>query len=132
MFAQNPVPYHMFRRVNPEWYETLARYCPNDDLLRVVRPLLPDTWNIHRGIVWFHASPVDSTYVTQGWKIHVSATPSNCAEIAHYTTTVCVEHQVAFKFAVDRHMVFLMTSKGWDRPGSGKFITIYPSTDQQF
>ena len=122
----------MFRRVSTEWYETLERYQPQDNLLSIVLPLLPSAWHIRRGTVWFYVNPFHATHNTQGWKIHVSATPSNCDKILYHTTTVCVEHQISFKFAVDRYVVSLMTSKGWDRPGSGKVITIYPSSDQQF
>ena len=123
--------YH-FCHVCPETYESLDHYHPEDELLRVVRAVVPTAWVMQRDGPWLHARPPGVKLPQQGWKIHVSATPPNCDEVLRRAAAVCVQEAVAFKFAVDRRLVALLTSKGWSREASGKFITVYPADDAHF
>lgn len=126
------IPYLQFCMAHNDWYEHLERYIPSDELLRVVRTAMPPDWRIERSQVWFLVRPAHPQLRQQGWKIHVSATPLNCAQILQQTAAICFEQRATFKFAVDRHMVDLMSSKGWSRPSSAKCITVYPQDDDHF
>lgn len=117
---------------HPEFYETLDRYKPQDDLLNTVRSLLGDDWRIIRNGVWYQCLPTVPNIRFQGWKIHISATLSNCEEILQAAVPIFVQNGVTFKFACDKRMLTLMNSKLWDRGGSGKFVTAYPTNDSQF
>ena len=125
-----PNLHHFYAQVDSEWYESFDRYSPDDEFLRVVRPLLPTTWRIQRDGVWFGVHPPTSSQLPrQGWKIHVSAVPEDSKHVLHQVAIICVKHETPFKFALDKHLLRLMNSKGWSRPASGKFITIYPIGD---
>src|SRR5690606_40347474 len=56
-----PNLHHFYAQVDSEWYESFDRYSPDDEFLRVVRPLLPTTWRIQRDGVWFGVHPPTST-----------------------------------------------------------------------
>lgn len=68
----------------------------------------------------------------QGWKIHVSAHPGNAERILRAVSAYCSEKRVSFKFALDFNVLEFLNSKAMSRGGSGKFITIYPSSTAQF
>jgi tRNA A-37 threonylcarbamoyl transferase component Bud32 len=68
----------------------------------------------------------------QGWKIHVSATPTNAENIVDLVWNYCIKNQIAFKFLRSRSAVMLASSKYWSRSASGKFITLYPDSDDKF
>jgi serine/threonine protein kinase len=61
----------------------------------------------------------------QGWKVHVSATPSNSEEVAKLIQRYCQQNGLSFKVARSRHACYLINSKLWPRASSGKFSTIY-------
>jgi serine/threonine protein kinase len=115
-----------------EWYETIERYQPGDELLRIVRALLPPTWRLTRRASWFSVIPPACPLPKQGWKIHVSATPDNCEEILRQTAIFCITQEVAFKFSLDTFCVRLSTSTLWPREACGKFLTIYPLHEHHF
>ena len=89
-------------------------------------------WQISRDGVWSHVHPERIDLPFQGWKVHVSATPSNGAAILSDVATIALADGVPFKFALDENTLSLMGSKGWYRGGSGKFITLYPPTFEAF
>lgn len=127
-----PFFYYSFYQAHPEWYESFDRYRPGSELFRIARSIVPPTWRVQRDGVWNHAAPPKGQLPEQGWKIHISATPLNCQAVLRRTVEICVEKEIAFKHLVDRHLVSLTTWKGWARESSGKFITIYPSSDRHF
>src|SRR5437762_7721718 len=124
--------YQLHALFHRDWYETSERYQPGNELLQIVRSFLPVTWRLVRGGPWFSVSPAGQTLPKQGWKIHVSATLSNCEQILRQTAAFCVEREVAFKFFLDTYCVRLCSSSIWPREGSSKFITIYPQNEQHF
>lgn len=116
-----------------------AHYIPAEDFIAIVTPLIEDSpfdWVVHRADVWTHIMPdTDSSIYklpNQGWKVHVSATNLNCKEILEAVAKLAISSCIQFKFANDVDTLRLMTSKRWTRGGSGKFITVYPSSDRQF
>jgi len=127
------IPKLKFLITHKVFYESLERYVPDRrSHLEPVRELLPRDWEVLRQGVWFLAGPPQKALPLQGWKIHLSATEQNGLPLLRQVVPLLVGRNVAFKFAVDKRMLSLMTSKGWDRGSSGKFITIYPDNERQF
>lgn len=92
---------------------------------------LPSTWLRGSSGPWVMCTPADVELRQQGWKIHVSATPENAANILASTAETCVRGHVPFKFIGTREQLITRNSKSADRSASGKFITIYPRDDDQ-
>lgn len=113
-------------------------YRPADDLIDMVNGMIAECggkWSAHRSDVWTHVVPareIGDELPLQGWKIHVSAHGDNCHAILARTAALAFAHGVQFKFANDVDTLRMMTSKRWSRGGSGKFITLYPVTDDKF
>ncbi|MEH6420337.1 class III lanthionine synthetase LanKC [Pseudomonas sp. CGJS7] len=129
-----------FMGADDRFYEPVySHYQPTAELLDLVEPMLQaqqPRWEAQRSGVWSHVTPAPGTkpilLPKQGWKIHVSANEGNCRDILIKVATLALEHRVPFKFANDINTMKLMTSKRWNRGGSGKFITLYPPTDEEF
>lgn len=125
--------YQLFYRYSSrEWYDNFQSYIPTSELIDIIKNELPADWKHMRKSNWYSVNSPSSTLIRQGWKIHISATPQNCEEVLRIVTKVCVRYQVSFKFQTDRRLVMFSSGKGWSREASGKFITIYPSNEQQF
>lgn len=121
------------------FYEPVeVHYNPSTEFSSVVNAMLSERgkhWEIWRSGVWSHVRPAKgggSKLPTQGWKIHVSATDESCHELLRKVVPILLDHDVQFKFANDLNTLKMMTSKRWSRGGSGKFITVYPTTDEMF
>lgn len=99
-----------------------------DEFSSQIEPL-PDGWGTETRDVWLVARPVGGELAGQGWKAHVSATPSNAVEVLRITRDYCVEHAVAFKYLRTSSILLARNSKYAARQASGKFITIYPDAD---
>ena len=115
-----------YTRADRWFYEPLSRYRAHDEYLRLVVPLLPMAWTLHREAQWLVASPPDHVIPDQGWSIEASARPCDAERVLRATATVCVEAGRRFQFTADRKLHELTNSKGWPRAHSGRFITIYP------
>lgn len=68
----------------------------------------------------------------QGWKIHLSATMDNAQEILQVASKIMFKYQITFKHINDKQSLFYVNSKNGDRISSGKFITIYPNSNEIF
>ncbi len=121
---------------NMQFYESIEYYQPQEDqLLSLVKELLPDDWKFSRRDVWFGSNPPGELFnrlPAQGWKIHISSSISNAGAILRAVVPILVQHNINFKFALDLNILSLMNSKGWGRQGAGKFITVYPLDQPQF
>lgn len=125
---------------NELFYEPLEKHYKNrDEYANVIKTLLADApraWRVSRDGFWIHANPQPEEagvetpefypLPKQGWKVHVSATLKNDLSILERVARVAMGKGVPFKFALDRDVYSLMTSKVWARGGSGKFMTLYP------
>jgi serine/threonine protein kinase len=112
-----------------------SAYEPSEEYMAIVRNLLAQSaseWSAEPDGFWFHVHPKGRTLPAQGWKIHVSATVSNSESILRQAAPILIDAGVAFKCSVDRNVLSLMGSKGWNRGGSGKFMTIYPTDLDSF
>jgi serine/threonine protein kinase len=122
--------------VHPEFYELIDYYQPQEEeLLDVVKAMLPDAWQYFRNGVWFGCkSPVEDVRPLpgQGWKIHVSSSTENAADTLKIVVPILRDHGVSFKFALDLRILTFMNGKSWVRQGAAKFITIYPVDEEHF
>jgi serine/threonine protein kinase len=118
------------------FYEPAEKhYQPLHDYITLVTELVKSftfDWIVSRDGFWYHVHPKQFSLPVQGWKVHVSATPQNGASILKKTVKVALQHKVPLKFALDRNVLSTMGSKRWNRGGSGKFITLYPSSLSSF
>lgn len=122
-----------FCLLNDTYYESLDAYLPQSpEYKHIIDSCLPSDWSLfHKGI-WYHARPASSAPTLQGFKIHVSATTSFAEDLLKKVIPLLVTGNVAFKLVADPFMLDFVNSKNFPRGSSGKFITIYPETEQHF
>lgn len=78
---------------------------------------------------WTSWTPTGTELPDQGWKIHVSATPSSAPEALARASAVCHSEALPYKHLSSPGVLFEANSKDADRSASGKFITIYPPSE---
>lgn len=89
-------------------------------------------WTSARSGFWHRMEPPDGKRREQGWKLHVSATPLSSPVVLARAAEVLVRRGCPFKFAAGLQEVVLLVSRNYDRGGAGKFITAYPSGDEEW
>ncbi|MGJ0119677.1 class III lanthionine synthetase LanKC [Williamsia sp. MIQD14] len=87
---------------------------------------LPAGWHRLPGEDWTMIVDTGVTLPLQGWKIHVSATHHNAAEVLARCWSYLVDGGHAFKHLRSQAVLLRRNGKYGDRSGSGKFVTIYP------
>lgn len=92
---------------------------------------LPAGWLRQLWNGWEGWTPRDWKPRLQGWKIHISTDLQNAAETLSRVSRICVSRSTAFKFLPNLAELTNSNSKQGDRGSSGKFITIYPDSDDQ-
>ncbi|QNE78831.1 lantipeptide synthetase [Streptomyces finlayi] len=97
-----------------------------------VRGMAPEGWSHSRRGDWLSYSPEGLRLPPQGWKIHVSAALDNAASVLDRVVAHCLEHRLAFKCVPSPGLLALRNAKYADRAGSGKFITVYPPSEDAF
>jgi hypothetical protein len=122
---------NVFTFVEREFFETISNYKITSEYVDELKALLPEDWNIIRSGVWVAASN-GMRYPPQGFKIHISSIPKHAREVLRLVVPECVRREVHFKIAGDPNLLNLLNSKLHDRGHSGKFMTIYPPTDEAF
>nr|MDT0663380.1 class IV lanthionine synthetase LanL [Micromonospora sp. DSM 115978] len=91
-----------------------------------------DGWRVERSRRWCHVRRPDRPLRTQGWKLHLSATPLSAPLVLVAAARVLVAGRCQFKFATDLAAVKDLTDGRADRGGGGKFLTVYPADDEEF
>lgn len=112
-----------------DYYEPLNQCSSGEEYRRVARDHVPDNWSVHRENLWFAVRPSNVSPPSQGFKIHVSATPLNALHILDLALPICIKHQTTLKFVASHRILQVINSKNYSRGGSNKFITIYPSAE---
>ncbi len=125
-------PLFFFSFLHREFFETLERYRPGGELLRLVEERRPQGWQITPGGFWTSCIPPNHQMKLQGWKIHISGTTVTAIELLSRIVPLLIEKRVAFKFCSDLKMVALSTNKNWYRTAAGKVLTIYPESTGKF
>lgn len=92
---------------------------------------LPDGWSRSFDADWCHVVPPEAELPEQGWKIHVSATLVNAGDLLADVAKYCIDNALMFKFIRSAAVLLMRNSKYGDRSASGKFMAIYPTTDDQ-
>jgi serine/threonine protein kinase len=74
---------------------------------------------------------IETIVQPQGWKVHISATPSIAKAVLEAVLPIFAKQSVTFKFLSDMQVVRWSVNKNWPRSSCGKFLTIYPRTDDE-
>ncbi|MER5636101.1 class IV lanthionine synthetase LanL [Kitasatospora sp. NPDC002227] len=98
----------------------------------ILRRLGGDDWHVTPGEFWCWVAPAGTLLRSQGWKLHVSATPLSAPMVLARVVKVLAAERAAFKFAGTPARLTELVSARHDRAGGGKFITVYPEDDEQF
>ena len=119
--------YEAFCLTDPVFYDLPVSGPDGDDgFVATVRRPLPEGWRCFPMNIWTVVHRDGATLPMQGWKIHVSACPSNAAGVLQRTWDYCIEHGMCFKFLGTETALLAQNAKYADRSGSGKFMTLYP------
>ncbi|MDX2057234.1 MAG: class III lanthionine synthetase LanKC [Gemmatimonadales bacterium] len=123
---------YLFTLVDRSYYEPLDCHATRTaDYADLLRRRLPASWRIHRESIWCHCTPPVSDTPAQGWKIHISTTVQESSQLLAATIPVLTTAAVPFKVAADRFICALLMSKTWPRGGAGKFMTVYPRSNEE-
>ncbi|MEU6735629.1 lipopolysaccharide kinase InaA family protein [Streptomyces physcomitrii] len=101
-----------------------------DVLFPLHRAELPEGWAREIRSEWIMYSRADVPLPWQGWKIHVSATTANAEELLTAVSAHCFAARLPFKALSGMPTLRQRNSKYADRGGSGKFLTLYPPTEE--
>ena len=133
--------YEVYALADRHFYETPDRLSvPGTDtaapLFDTARREIPEGWSSARIGDWLTLTPLDEDGgplpgPAQGWKIHASATRANADRIAALVWDYCVPRRIPFKFVPGPHLLHLRNTKYAGRDTSGKFVTVYPSDEDQ-
>ncbi|MFE5557144.1 class IV lanthionine synthetase LanL [Streptomyces sp. NPDC056544] len=106
------------------------------DLEILLRQALQDTgtearWTIDADDMWCRLARESESgnRRRQGWKLHVSATAASAPEVLAKALDVLLREESGFKFVRFLEQVSALNSRATPRGSSGKFITVYPSSD---
>jgi len=122
----------LFCILDPEYYEDLANYrsASQPDYGTQIGGLLPETWIVKPDGICYYAQPRKASVPEQGFKIHLSATEANASRLLDATVAQIAEHGCSFKVVADNRALRLVNSKNFPRARSGKFVTVYPQTQE--
>ncbi|MFI9173818.1 class III lanthionine synthetase LanKC [Streptomyces lincolnensis] len=132
--------YEVYALADRHFYETPDRLSTEGGqaapLFEAARRAVPEGWDASRIGDWLTLTPLgpDGAPVAgpaQGWKIHASATRVNAERIAAIVWDYCVPRRIPFKFVPGPHLLHLRNTKYAARDTSGKFVTVYPSDEEQ-
>src|SRR5262245_7003460 len=99
---------------------------PDDaDAHALVGRRLPDGWEVKHDDTWTFFRPTAGTVPEQGWKVHVSATPTDADDTIDIVAKYCFARLVHFKVLTHRQTHLRLNGKYAPRGRSGKLITIY-------
>ncbi|MCK2244159.1 MULTISPECIES: class IV lanthionine synthetase LanL [unclassified Crossiella] len=91
----------------------------------LARPESPQ-WTVRPEEFWCYMEPPAGRRRTQGWKLHLSATPLSAPLVLARAAEVLLRRECPFKFAATLARVEELGSRRCDRGSGGKFLTAYP------
>ncbi len=119
--------YPVFARADRLFYEHPGRArAAADDPAFVAT--VPASWRRADDGIWAYYEPAGAVLPEQGWKIHLSTTPAAAPAILRIVSDHCVRGRLPFKHLSRESVLAASNGKDAGREGSGKFVTIYPST----
>lgn len=92
---------------------------------------LPPGWERERTGPWVVLRPLGVELPDQGWKVHVSATPHNAAELVGLVVRWALDNGVTVKFLSGPTLVLAHNLKYAPRPSGGKVLALYPRDDDE-
>jgi hypothetical protein len=122
----------IYSQHHPRWFESIRCYSPTREHLDELERVLPRDWHVRRGDWWYFVAPPDSVLPPQGWKLHVSASTDESVDVLRRALPVLRDEAATFKVVLDPRVAAWMNGKNWPRGGSGKLVTIYPSSLERF
>ncbi|NJO66111.1 MAG: hypothetical protein HC832_00315 [Leptolyngbyaceae cyanobacterium RM1_405_57] len=122
----------LYTQFHPRWFESVQHYEPSDEYINVYSKIIPTSWHLQRKGLWYYAAPDQATLPAQGWKLHISVCTEDSEALLLKTLPIILEEAVYFKFLLDPRITSLINGKLWFRNSSGKFVTIYPTSLDQF
>ncbi len=108
----------------------------NSALTRVLDSVLSttgekDRWEVQGDDFWRYLTPNKENRRAQGWKLHVSATQASAETVLVRSLPVLLGSNSPFKFASTIDHAALLNARHTPRGHSGKFITVYPDSDEE-
>jgi hypothetical protein len=88
-------------------------------------------WQVTPGDVWCSVTPPGPLARSQGWKLHLSATPASAQTVLARAVPELLKAGCAFKIASTIEVVDQLNARHTSRGLSGKFVTIYPRSDEE-
>lgn len=108
-------------------------YSKKPEFTSIVAELIPHHWTMnYQGGVWCQAIAPNVNVPKSGFKIHLSSSFYDASAMLNAIVPVLVEKNVTFKFLVDKFSLSFMNSQQCNKGSSGKFITIYPTNQNEF
>ncbi|WP_342472990.1 class III lanthionine synthetase LanKC [Metasolibacillus sp. FSL H7-0170] len=121
---------------NRYFYEDVSKISAKDEYINIVKDILKDNedeWRISRSNIYINLhNTLVSSLPKQGWKIHISSNVCNAYEILGIVSKLAKKERFNFKFYMDSYIHQITTEKPYSRSQSGKFITIYPESEENF
>jgi hypothetical protein len=121
--------YQQFCLADRRFYDLPERVASRHGRFALADAEPPSGWSAAESDGWSHRYPHDPALPPQGWKLHVSTTLDQAERVLDMVFAACIERGLAFKFLSSAQALSMRNAKYADRAGSGKFITIYPPTD---
>ncbi|MET8586389.1 class IV lanthionine synthetase LanL [Streptomyces collinus] len=87
-------------------------------------------WSVGADEMWCRLTPAGGMGRRQGWKLHVSATSVSAPEVLVRSLDVLLREESGFKFVRCLEQVSALNSRATPRGSAGKFITVYPPSDE--
>lgn len=113
------------------FYDESSKWAAAQKSYRQAEETPPEGWITARKGPWFNYMCTSVQLPKQGWKIHVSARMETAQQVLDIVTEYCLNNKINFKFLIGEAAFIGRNLKYADRGGSGKFITIYPTSDEQ-
>jgi tRNA A-37 threonylcarbamoyl transferase component Bud32 len=93
------------------------------------------TWSVEltsgAGGDWIRVAHARAVVPGQGWKLHVSATLASAEDVLRHALSVLLSEPISFKLASTPAALLNLNQGGGGMSQIGKFITVYPATDDQ-
>ncbi|MFJ8623090.1 class III lanthionine synthetase LanKC [Kitasatospora sp. NPDC093550] len=122
----------LFCLADPLYYDTPGRLRDRAGRYPLGLGAPPAGWRREQRGLWTALRPEGGALPEQGWKLHVSAVEEGAEETLAVVARICSERRVAFKFLRSAAALRVANGKYTGRGSSGKFITVYPGSEEQF
>ncbi|HWC87377.1 MAG TPA: class III lanthionine synthetase LanKC [Solirubrobacteraceae bacterium] len=123
--------YELYCLTDPQFYDSAFLATVKDEPFPIAGRELPSGWRTRRSDDWLMCAPAGVALPAQGWKIHASACLDNAELILEVIWEYCTREGIAFKFIPSRQLLFLRNMKYASRGYSGKFVTIFPTGEDE-